>query len=295
MGRQTEINWCDSTFNPWIGCTKVSPGCAHCYAETLMDTRYGRVKWGAGQPRQRTSVANWKKPIQWNREQEKLTAQFGNRTPEGRPRVFCASLADWLDEEVPIEWLADLLALIQATPSVDWLLLTKRPQNWRAQIEAVFECFNAGERSEVGGARDVMLDWCDRWLAGGAPANVWIGTTVEDQNCADERIPELLKIPARIRFLSCEPLLERIDLAYTCFNGADSFGTMPGIHWVIAGGESGPGARPMMRQWVIDIRDQCETAKVAFLFKQWGGVNKAKTGRLLDGLTYDELPNAITA
>lgn len=296
----SHIEWTTHTFNPWIGCTKVSPGCLNCYAETLMDTRYGRVKWGKGNPRQRTSAANWKQPLKWN-----ATSQV--RASQGfyaRPRVFCASLADWLDDEVPIEWLADLLTLIRKTPNLDWLLLTKRPQNFNDRIaaamvhmdkdvprlsahEAIAKVMSAHPTPE---ARDKALAPYKRspeslllgyWLEGKPPANVWIGTTVEDQARADERIPALLQIPAKVRFLSCEPLLERVQL------GAPM---APGIHWVIVGGESGAGSRPMLREWAIDLRDQCQKAGVAFHFKQWGGANKKAAGRELDGQTYSELP-----
>jgi len=128
MAENSKINWTTHTFNPWIGCTKVSPGCLHCYAETLMDTRYGRVKWGAGNPRSRTAPSNWKKVRSWN-----------NRAGRDgvRPRVFCASLADWLDDEVPLEWLADLLGLISQTTNLDWLMLTKRPENWADRLSRV--------------------------------------------------------------------------------------------------------------------------------------------------------------
>jgi protein gp37 len=253
--KNSNIEWTDHTFNPWIGCTKVSPGCAHCYAETLMATRYGRVKWGKGQKRERTSEANWKKPCFWNTKEDVLEM---SRTPgpRRRPRVFCASLADWLDEEVDAAWLADLLVLVHDCANLDWLLLSKRPQNWRARLEAALAFMDAA------GIRHDVKVWIDSWLKGTAPANVWIGTTVEDQQRADERIPALLKIPARVRFLSCEPLLESLQLQHW-------LGTT-NIHWVICGGESGPGARPMHPDWARSLRDQCQAAGVAFFFKQWG-------------------------
>ena len=118
MGENSKIEWCNHTFNPWIGCQKVSPGCDHCYAEAMMDHRYGRVKWGPHGERKRTSPANWKNPLRWAK-------QANGR----RPRVFCASLADWLDNRVPRDWRSDLGRLIEATPELDWLLLTKRPEN----------------------------------------------------------------------------------------------------------------------------------------------------------------------
>jgi len=171
-----------------------------------------------------------------------------------RPRVFCASLADWLDHEVPTAWRVDLLALIQATPHLDWLLLTKRPESWSARMH---EAMGAGSTLATA------------WLNGQAPANVWVGTTVEDQARADERLPELLKIPARIRFLSCEPLLGPVDLLQA---GAIALARPPRLEvdWVICGGESGPGARPMLIEWADDLRRQCEDVDVPFFMKQLG-------------------------
>ena len=260
----SNIEWTHHTFNAWIGCTKVSPGCTHCYAETLMDTRYGRVKWGPGQTRSRTSAANWNKPRQWNRAAEGAAE---------RPRVFCASLADWLDGEVPLQWLAELMDLIRETPNLDWLLLTKRSQNFDRLGDAM-----------IYADQDTRY-WLADWSGGEAPHNVWVGTTVEDQQRADERIPLLLGIPAKVRFLSCEPLLESINLKSSIGNQQSA------IHWIICGGESGPGARPMDPMWARSLRDQCQAGEAAFLFKQWGGTNKKSTGRILDGRTWDEIPN----
>lgn len=251
----SKIEWTHHTFNPWIGCTKVSPGCLHCYAETLMDTRYGRVKWGKGQPRARTGKDNWRKPRQWNRAAEGA---------EERPRVFCASLADWLDHEVPIEWLVDLLDLIRQTPNLDWLLLTKRPELWKPRLTTAHAASGLG-----------MID---AWLDGVPPANVWIGTSAEDQTRWDERMPILMNIPARVRFVSAEPLVGPIYMGELRPD------------WLIVGGESGPGARPMKRDWVDVLCDQCDD-RTAFHFKQWGGVDKKATGRLLNGRTWDELPS----
>lgn len=267
MGENSKIEWCDHTFNPWIGCTKVSPGCAHCYAEKSTRTRVlrkqGRETWGAGSLRERTSAAYWRGPLKWNAAPD---WNFGIR----KPRVFCASLADWLDDEVPIEWLADLLQLIRATPNLDWLLLTKRPQNWHDRMCAAMQfCERAWLNGETH-IRTEVADWIGDW--GGVarvPHNVRVGTTVEDQKRANERIPELLKIPTGGRFLSCEPLLEHVDLDETpvWFNNPDGSG---GIDWVICGGESGPNARPMHPDWARALRDQCQAANVPFFFKQWG-------------------------
>lgn len=258
----SKIEWTHHTFNPWIGCTKVSPGCANCYAETLMDTRYGRVKWGRGQSRSRTSAENWRKPLHWNKAAEGAAE---------RPRVFCASLADWLDDEVPAEWLFDLITLIHKTPCLDWLLLTKRPENWGTRL-----------RAAAASCTIDPLDITDRiyaWLEGSRIwRNVWIGTSAEDQTRWNERMPLLMSIPAPVRFVSAEPLLGPIDMG------------LFSPDWLIVGGESGRGARPMEAAWVRSLRDQANRRGTAYHFKQWGGADKKATGRVLDGRTWDEIP-----
>lgn len=326
--KDTKIEWAHHTFNPWEGCTKVSPGCANCYAEAR-NSRFNKgeaINWGKGSPRRRTSAANWKQPIKWNEEAKAL---------DYRPRVFCASLADWLDPEVPIEWLADLLELIRQTPELDWLLLSKRPELWSERTGQ----WDINHQPFTGAFETQLMMY--KWHHGEPPANIWIGTTVEDQERAKERIPELLKIPAVKRFLSCEPLLGRVDLLQIPGNKEYSELFFPlageyifdglneplpladsGIDWVIVGGESGPNARPMNPDWARDIRDQCKHCGVAFLFKQWGEwvrdgrsdlleheskvvfyddnnpndfrrvyrVGKKAAGRELDGLTHDAIP-----
>lgn len=316
MSEQTKIEWCDHTFNPWMGCAKVSPGCAHCYAETLMDHRYGKVKWGKGQPRQRTSAANWRLPMKWNLEAMKYPFRcsicrnaydakpqydgpffcphcssgdnpVAERTvARHRPRVFCASLADWLDDEVPIEWLADLLKVIHDTPNLDWLLLTKRPENWleRVTLAATF-AIKAGRSNEMANA------WVANnppYVVATAPANVLLGVSVEDQTRADERIPALLQIPARVRFLSMEPLLGAVDLwavgkKQPQLNALNGGWSVPrnngrpldghrGIDWVIIGGESGKGARACNVEWVRVLVQQCAASGVPCFVKQMGAV-----------------------
>lgn len=299
MARNSHIQWTDHTFNPWTGCTKVSPGCLHCYAESW-SKRSGIVEWGKGKPRRRTSTQLWNQVRKWNREasfeMENLKAGVAAGASierPARPRVFCASLADWLDDEVPIEWLKDLLCLIAECPALDFLLLTKRPQNFAARIAAVADGWQSSCELAV---------WWDR---GVAPENVWLGTTVEDQARADDRIWRLLLIPAKIRFLSCEPLLGRVDLIRTAgdppnsgFAVTDGFGRFDGedigIHWVIAGGESGPGCRPMDMDWAQLLKDQCAAAGVAFFMKQLGGASE-KRGQLSDfpeSLRVREFPSA---
>lgn len=275
--KDSHIQWTDNTFNPWEGCTKVSPGCANCYAEARNQRFAGGANWGKGAPRRRTVPSNWREPVKWNRQsQERFQAH--NRETSGsfghldemmgeprRPRVFCASLADWLDDEVPIEWLIDLLELIRTCEFLDWQLLTKRPQNWRSRMElALSHC-----KPINGDLARWIFEWTNT-VNGRGPANVWIGTTVEDQARADERIPVLVNIPSVVRFLSCEPLLERVDLGL--------FGNCAGHHkpaysqiaWVIVGGESGKGCRNTNVDHIEHVINQCTDAGVACFVKQLG-------------------------
>lgn len=286
MADQTGIEWCDSTFNPWIGCTKVSPACDHCYAAVSTPARTCNIAWGAGQPRRRTSPANWKLPLRWNaqpflechachwRGEAKEAHWEGTACPRcsGDPepvrrRVFCASLADVFDNEVDPQWRADLFALIRSTPNLDWLLLTKRIGNAHQMI---------GESLiRIAGGTDLLPTW--PW------PNVWLGATVCNQAESDRDIPKLLAAPAAVRFLSMEPLLGPVDIAWALGHrvgiGAGFLERgmfSPGLEllrrldWVIAGGESGPNARPMHPDWARILRDQCASAGVPFLFKQWG-------------------------
>jgi protein gp37 len=247
MGTETKIEWCNHTFNPWIGCTKVSPGCKNCYASAL-DRRWGHDRWGAGKPRQRTSAANWKQPISWNKAAEKASV---------RRKVFCASLADVFDAEVDPEWRKDLFRLIRATPNLDWLLLTKRPENIR-----------------------------ELWPFSTAPSaaswpTIWLGTTVENQQQANERIPKLAYIDAAVRFLSCEPLLEGLDL--TEWLDEDKTGFVHLIDWIIIGGESGPGARPFQLSWARNLVHQCRDGgrgEAAPFVKQFGAKPEGIAGPL---------------
>ena len=258
MGANSAIEWTDHTFNPWTGCQRVSPGCDHCYAEAL-SKRAPRTfgSWLPGGPRKRTSEDYWKQPLRWNRRAEK----------EGvRRRVFCASMADVFDNQPPIAWLADLLDVIRITPALDWLLLTKRPQLIVRRLEEAFEYIARGtDRAD-------LVAWLYAWLRDTAPANVWLGTTAENQEEADRRIPVLLQVPATLHFLSCEPLLGSLDLTpwmHPLTREHDGLGASL-IGWVICGGESGPSARPMSTFWARSLRDQCRFAGVPFFFKQWG-------------------------
>ncbi len=257
MSENSKIEWTDHTFNPWEGCQKVGPGCDHCYAETRNARFAGgqAVNWGPGAPRRRTSPATWAIPRRWNAQADAFMTQHGRRQ-----RVFCASLADVFDNAVDPQWRADLFALIRDTPNLDWLLLTKRIGNVPAMVAII-----------------------SGWL----PDNVWLGATITNQSEADRDIPKLLALPARVRFLSMEPLLGPVDLTVIDINGDCEIyplrGTtqcvdqehepapdLPALDWVIVGGESGHGARPMHPDWARSLRDQCTAAGVPFLFKQWG-------------------------
>lgn len=304
MADKTSIEWCDSTFNPWTGCTKVGPGCDHCYAEGWAK-RSGTVQWGPHAERRRTSVSNWRAPLHWEREHETFQAQHGRRR-----RVFCASLADVFDNQVPAEWRRDLFELIGRTQHLDWLLLTKRIGNAREMLNAVVEDMSCG-----------INTWDERPWPG-----VWIGATVVNQEEADRDIQKLLAVPAEVRFLSVEPMLGPMNLRpwLLAEHGRRQVGAKPGIGWVIGGFESGHRARPGNPAWARALRDQCAAAGTAFLWKQNGEwapgslfpdgipsgtscdfdgdlktddervwkVGKKAAGRLLDGVTHDQFPKA---
>jgi protein gp37 len=258
VGEHSSIEWTHHTFNPWWGCSKVSPACEHCYAEAWAK-RVGKSLWGLRAERRFFSDAHWREPLRWNAR----AAAAGVRR-----RVFCASMADVFEARDELRDARERLwILIADTPALDWLLLTKRPEHVAA-----------------------CVPWGNDW-----PQNVWLGTTVETQRWAQERIPHLLSNAARVRFLSCEPLLGPLDLAEWLGRGR--------VDWVIAGGESGPKARPMDPIWPTSVRDQCKHAGVAFHFKQWGDwgpsldhpyrltrVGKKAAGRHLDGRTWDQFP-----
>ena len=225
MARDSKIEWTDHTFNPWWGCTKVSEACDNCYADTWA-RRFGFDIWGHKNARRLLSDRYWQQPHAWNQAAEKV----GNRK-----RVFCASMADIFEWHRNLStWRERLWKLIDATPYLDWLLLTKRPHLIKQNSP-----------------------WGGRW-----PTNVWLGITVESQRWANKRIPRLLENPAKVHFLSCEPLLGQIQI--------DTWLQDRSIHWVIAGGESGPKSRPSDPSWVYQLRDACINADIPFLFKQWG-------------------------
>ena len=270
MAENTKIEWADHTFSPWTGCTKVSPACDHCYAEGWAK-RSGHVKWGSGQPRRRTSDANWRMPLKWNREAERTGV---------RPRVFCASLADVFDNEVDPAWRNDLFDLIDATRNLDWLLLTKRIGNAARMLPSNTSHTDADGFAEL-------------------YPHVWLGVTVVNQEEADRDIPKLLAVPAAKRFLSIEPMLGPVDLNYVRqriqaqrSQLARAINGETWLDWVIVGSESGPGARrdPNMVSWVASLRDQCVDAGVAFLWKQDVIDGKKIGAPQLEGQSWQQFP-----
>lgn len=315
--QNSKIEWTHHTFNSWWGCVKVSPGCEHCYAESF-SKRTGQAIWGPAKTTDRRLFGDkhWAEPLKWN---------AAAKAAGERHRVFCASMADvFEDHPQVVESRVRLLDLIVQTPHLNWLLLTKRPEHVNWMIE------------QATGFSDSEM-----WFHA-VGDRVWVGTSVENQEYADKRIPELLNIPAKIRFLSCEPLLGPVNLddwfgleegnewrdclcdeidpsdrpCMVCETRKE-LGKESGIDWVIVGGESGHHARPMDPQWAQSLRDQCQSAGVAFHFKQWGewiptyhedwhnpGVpvrvgdrykymikaGKKAAGRLLDGREWNEYP-----
>ncbi len=340
MADSSGISWTDATFNGWIGCTKVSPGCDNCYAAQQDSFRKWTPEgWGAGMPRKHTSAQNWNGPVKWNAREFVQCAACGWRgeldafmrqeagakqsnCPScqrdayigARRRVFCSSLADVFDSEVDPLWRLELFNLIERTPALDWMLLTKR----------------------IGNAKFMLPQ---RWLHNPLP-NVWLGATIVNQEEADRDIVKLLDTPAAIHFLSMEPLLgpvnlrcctyrepgvpldeERIKHSLDALTGVAGFQPKrPALDWVIVGGESGPHARPMHPAWAQSLRDQCVAAGVPFHFKQWGEwavddarhqpaervhwwttgpthysmvrVGKKAAGRLLDGQLWHQFPQS---
>lgn len=284
MAKDSAIEWTHHTFNPWWGCTKVSPGCKHCYAEAWAK-RTGLSVWGSRAPRRQLSNDYWRQPVIWNAAAERRGT---------RVRVFCASMADVFEDRRDLDANRQRLwALIAATPKLDWLLLTKRPHK-------VAELAPYGKQ----------------W-----PDNIWLGSTAENQRWLDKRMMELTAVPAKVLFLSCEPLLGPLDLSQ--WIAAARRGERRLIDWVITGGESGHNARPPNPEWFASIRDQCRSAGIRFLFKQYGNwrpiaadqlrryktktlflsdgrkiivanVGKKNAGRVLEGRTWDEFPTPAT-
>jgi len=272
--KNSKIEWTHHTFNPWWGCTKVSDACTHCYAEAFAK-RTGHDIWGPNKPRRFFGEKHWTEPLSWD---------AAAKSADQRHRIFCASMADVFEDyfgpsaDQLQEARSALWTLIERTPHLDWLLLTKRPENFLKMVPG-------------------------RWVRE-FPGNVWAMTTVENQEQAEVRIPELLKIPARVRGLSMEPLLEQVDLSEWLWDQnlrIRGINQKPNynVHWVIAGGESGPRSRPTDPDAFLALRDQCLESNVSFFFKQWGDwkdgkrLGKAKAGRLLENREWNEVPEQI--
>jgi protein gp37 len=239
MSMKSSIEWTDATWNPVRGCTKISPGCKHCYAETFAE-RFRGVK---GHP--------YEQGFDLRLVPEKLGEPLRWRSPK---MIFVNSMSDLFHEGVPDDYVVQVAQVMMVARWHTFQVLTKRAARLHELLHTKLQ------------------------FASGEP-HIWWGVSVENRKYGMPRIDYLRRAPAAVRFLSIEPLLEdlgRLDL--------------DGIHWVIVGGESGPGARPMKKEWVLSIRDQCQAAHVPFFFKQWGGVRKAAAGRKLNGRTYDEFP-----
>jgi protein gp37 len=242
MAQKSSIEWTDATWNPVRGCTKISPGCAHCYAETFAE-RFRGVK---GHP--------YEQGFDPRLVPEKLHEPERWQTPK---MIFVNSMSDLFHEAVADEYIESVAHVMEQASWHTYQVLTKRPNRMRALLET-------------------RLGFAARM------PHIWWGVSVENRQHGLPRISELRSSPASVRFLSIEPLLEDLGAL-----------ELSGIHWVIVGGESGPGARSMKREWVLAIRRQCRQYGVPFFFKQWGGIHKSKSGRLLDGRVYDEMPMLI--
>jgi protein gp37 len=267
MAENSPIEWTDHTWSPWEGCTKVGPGCDHCYAARMNQWLRAAENWGPGAPRHEYSDEHWEKPLRWNKKAER----------EGKcVRVF-PSVCDPFDNEVPSRLRQRFMSLIARTPNLDWLILTKRIGNAKRML------------SDASMHDGLLLTANDEYRP---PANLWLGATVVNQEEADRDIPKLLATPARVRFLSCEPLLSSVDLSrflapVCCGNPVADYGgdymsarevvqsccgnpDPAPLDWVIVGGESGPGARSIELNWARSIVRQCKAAGVSILVKQLG-------------------------
>lgn len=286
MSAKTSIEWTDYSWNPVSGCDKVSPGCDHCYAETIATRFAGTKAYPDG--------------FKVTLKPERPTDPLRKRSWRGK-RVFVNSMSDLFHKDVPDDYIAQVFAIMALAPEITFQILTKRHGRMRSLLNSEAHWRRVG----VGGVRVLP--------------NVWLGVSVEDQQRADLRIPALLDTPAAVRWLSCEPLLGPVDLgaAFGTNYGGDPREDETGVDWVVVGGESGPGARPMHPEWARTLRDQCQAAGVPFHFKQWGEwvpedqspedavipgtyrfdeptgtirLGKKTAGRELDGRTWDEWP-----
>lgn len=311
MSQNSKIEWTNKTWNPVTGCTKVSQGCKNCYAERMYERFNGKgtFKNVTCHDDRLLQPLRWRKPYM----------------------VFVNSMSDIFHEAVPFEFVRKVFGVMAVCQDHTFQILTKRPERmadffkWMNDTDPDFQndpadeiynlCIEAGIETGCGSAFVT-----DEWPL----KNVWLGVSVEDQKAADERIPILRDVPAAVRFISCEPMLGPIDLINLCDGKIDAFN--PGVQWVICGGESGPGARPMHPDWARSLRNQCANAGVPFFFKQWGEwyplgdritngtkyrlaksatldggkkgytemyrVGKKRAGRVLDDVMHNQFPNA---
>lgn len=287
MGDRSAIEWTDATWNPVTGCSKVSPGCAHCYAATLaprlarMGQRgYTELPWTPENAAANVFLHEDRldMPVRWTRPR----------------RVFVNSMSDLFHELVPDGYIDRVFAAMAMAPQHVFQVLTKRPERMRAWVN-----YWTAQGEQVGIHDGVFGMHTGSRLANGIYRpwplpNVWLGTSVENQTWADRRIPDLVATPAAVRFLSCEPLLGPVDFANVTgrSDAVAQWGqkALDGIGWVIVGGESGPVHRPVDPAWVRSIRDQCDAAGVPFFLKQWGGA-RAGGKALLDGREWREFPH----
>jgi protein gp37 len=285
MSANTKIEWTDRTWNPTTGCTKVSPGCDHCYAETLHERFHGKGSFATVTVHEDRFDA----PLRW-------------RKPA---KVFVNSMSDVFHANIDIEDIAHLWAVMTLTPQHTYQVLTKRAGRMRSVLSRPTFPELVTEYADRIGKSEIWDEWQVRW----PPPNVWLGVSTEDQHWADIRIPLLLETPAAVHWISAEPLLGPINLRDRYLGPGgwrdELTGLMSGgnpdsigrLDWVVVGGESGPGARPMHPDWARSLRHQCWQASVPFHFKQWGAnnehghrVGKTRAGRLLDGIQHDAYP-----
>ena len=287
MADKTQIEWSDATWNVVTGCSRVSAGCENCYAERLAATRLRHIP-----SRQGLTDRNgrWTGEVRFNEK------WLGQPLRWQRPRrIFVAAHGDVFHESMPDAWLDKIFAVMAMCPQHTFQLLTKRPQRMLDYVTR-FDTDEAVER--VGDAAcQITQSPCAVNIIEDATMialpNVWLGVSAEDQRTAEERIPPLLETPAALRWLSAEPLLGPLEIDHH-LAGMDALGVLPrrlpALDWVVVGGESGPGARPMEAAWARSLRNQCICAETAFFFKQWGGRSAKSGGRELDGRTWDEMP-----
>jgi protein gp37 len=294
VSAKTGIEWCDATWNPVVGCDRVSPGCAHCYAKQLHDQRHTAHLAG------KQVAAQYAQPFEVVQlKPERLGYPLSWRKPR---RIFVNSVSDLFHDDVPDAYIAAVFGVMGYAPRHTFQVLTKRPARAREVLTKIGEkggqawCHGHANELFCTTARNAMLAWDRAYKpASGTPwplPNVWLGVSVENQRWADERIPILLHTPAAVRFLSCEPLLGPVSIMDAI--GRGYFGESRYVDWVIVGGESGKGAREMQPKWARDLRNELELACVPLFFKQWGG-ERDKRGHddaLLDGVRHVAFPEA---